>query len=72
MARRTDDMGSDTSAAPTRNAALSRRKLLLAGTSLVAVTVINAADSTQLAQAQQPLMWKRSKMDGLRMVNLRW
>jgi arylsulfatase A-like enzyme len=36
------------------NGALSRRNLLLAGTSLVAATAIDAADPNQLAQAQQP------------------
>src|SRR6476620_2508864 len=34
--------------------ALSRRNLLLAGTSLVTATAINAVDPTQVAQAQQP------------------
>jgi len=34
--------------------ALSRRNILLAGTSLAAATAINAVDRTQVAQAQQP------------------
>ena len=34
--------------------ALSRRNILLAGTSLAAATAINAVDRTQIAQAQQP------------------
>src|SRR5229473_7263732 len=36
------------------NGTLSRRKILLAGTSLAAATAINAVDRTQVAQAQQP------------------
>jgi arylsulfatase len=36
------------------NSALSRRNILLAGTSLAAATAINAVDRTQVAQAQQP------------------
>src|SRR6201996_2459757 len=36
------------------NSALSRRNILLAGTSLAAATAINAVDHTQVAQAQQP------------------
>ena len=34
--------------------ALSRRNILLAGTSIAAATAINAVDRTQVAQAQQP------------------
>jgi arylsulfatase A-like enzyme len=37
----------------TDNSALSRRNILLAGTSLAAATAINAVDRTQVAQAQQ-------------------
>ena len=33
---------------------LSRRKILLAGTSIAAATAIDAVDRTQVAQAQQP------------------
>jgi arylsulfatase len=36
------------------HSALSRRNILLAGTSLAAATAINAVDRTQVAQAQQP------------------
>jgi len=36
------------------NSALSRRNILLAGTSIAAATAINAVDRTQVAQAQQP------------------
>jgi arylsulfatase len=36
------------------NSVLSRRNILLAGTSLAAATAINAVDRTQVAQAQQP------------------
>ena len=36
------------------NRALSRRKILLAGTSLAAATAINTVDRPQIAQAQQP------------------
>ena len=36
------------------NSILSRRNILLAGTSLAAATAINAVDRTQVAQAQQP------------------
>jgi Sulfatase len=36
------------------NSALSRRRILLGGTSIVAATAINAVDHTQVAQAQQP------------------
>src|SRR6267142_3373762 len=36
------------------NNVLSRRNILLAGTSLAAATAINAVDRTQVAQAQQP------------------
>ncbi len=36
------------------DSALSRRNILLAGTSLAAATAINAVDRTQVAQAQQP------------------
>src|SRR5260370_20230547 len=36
------------------NSALSRRNILLAGTSLATATAINAVDRTQIAQAQQP------------------
>src|SRR5882724_7411325 len=39
---------------PLDNGTLSRRKILLAGTSLAAATAINAVDPTQVAQAQQP------------------
>jgi arylsulfatase len=39
---------------PSNNTALSRRNILLAGTSLAAATAINAIDRTQVAQAQQP------------------
>jgi len=39
---------------PLNNTALSRRNILLAGTSLAAATAINAIDRTQVAQAQQP------------------
>jgi arylsulfatase len=34
--------------------ALSRRNILLAGTSLAAATAINVVDRTRIAQAQQP------------------
>jgi hypothetical protein len=54
MARQTKDMGCEATAKSPDNGVLSRRKLLLAGTSLVTATAINAADITQLAQAQQP------------------
>jgi arylsulfatase len=37
------------------HSALSRRNILLAGTSLAAATAINAVDRTQVAQAQQPV-----------------
>jgi len=36
------------------HSALSRRNILLAGTSIAAATAINAVDRTQVAQAQQP------------------
>src|SRR5882672_8341829 len=36
------------------NPAVSRRNILLAGTSLAAATAINAVDRTRVAQAQQP------------------
>jgi len=36
------------------DSALSRRNILLAGTSLAAATAINAVDRIQVAQAQQP------------------
>src|SRR5260370_2162216 len=36
------------------NSALSRRNIVLAGTSIAAATAINAVDRTQVAQAQQP------------------
>ena len=36
------------------NSALSRRNILLAGTSIAAATAINAVDHTHVAQAQQP------------------
>src|SRR5262245_16082349 len=36
------------------NSILSRRNILLGGTSLAAATAINAVDRTQVAQAQQP------------------
>ena len=36
------------------NGVLSRRNILLGGTSLAAATAINAVDRTQVAQAQQP------------------
>src|SRR5258708_30076082 len=36
------------------NSVLSRRNILLAGTSIAAATAINAVDRTQVAQAQQP------------------
>ena len=36
------------------NSILSRRNILLGGTSLAAATAINAVDRTQIAQAQQP------------------
>jgi arylsulfatase A-like enzyme len=39
---------------PSDNSVLSRRNILLAGTSLAAATAINAVDRTQVAQAQQP------------------
>jgi arylsulfatase A-like enzyme len=39
---------------PSNNRALSRRNILMAGTSLAAATAINAIDRTQVAQAQQP------------------
>jgi arylsulfatase A-like enzyme len=39
---------------PPNNRPLSRRNILLAGTSLAAATAINAVDRTQVAQAQQP------------------
>jgi arylsulfatase A-like enzyme len=39
---------------PTDNSTLSRRNLLLGGTSLVTATAINAVDPVQIAQAQQP------------------
>jgi arylsulfatase A-like enzyme len=54
MARQTEDVGFEATAKSADNGVLSRRKLLLAGTSLVTATAINAADITQLAQAQQP------------------
>ena len=44
-----------TTSKPLDNGTLSRRKILLAGTSLAAATAINAVDRTQVAQAQQPL-----------------
>jgi hypothetical protein len=43
-----------TTSKPLDNGTLSRRKILLAGTSLAAATAINAVDRTQVAQAQQP------------------
>ncbi|HTF79875.1 MAG TPA: arylsulfatase [Bradyrhizobium sp.] len=53
MARETRDNGSaDATARPSDTGALSRRNLLLAGTSLVTATAINAVDRTQVAQAQ--------------------
>jgi len=39
---------------PLNNRPLSRRNILLAGTSLAAATAINAVDRIQVAQAQQP------------------
>src|SRR6267142_6333524 len=36
------------------DSALSRRNILLGGTSIAAATDINAVDRTQVAQAQQP------------------
>src|SRR5216684_3596382 len=39
---------------PPNNRTLSRRNILLAGTSLAAATAINTVDRTQVAQAQQP------------------
>src|SRR6266852_2232742 len=39
---------------PLDDGTLSRRKILLAGTSLAAATAINVVDRTQVAQAQQP------------------
>jgi arylsulfatase len=41
------------SATQTDNGGMSRRNILLAGTSLVTVTDIGAVDATQVAQAQQ-------------------
>ena len=35
------------------DSALSRRNILLGGTSIAAATAINAVDQTQIAQAQQ-------------------
>jgi arylsulfatase len=51
----TKDKGpSATTSKPLNNGSLSRRKILLAGTSLAAATAINTVDRTQIAQAQQP------------------
>ena len=47
------EQASDNSGSPD-NSILSRRNILLAGTSLAAATAINAVDRTQIAQAQQP------------------
>ena len=46
------EQASDNSGSPD-NSILSRRNILLAGTSLAAATAINAVDRTQIAQAQQ-------------------
>jgi len=47
-----DKSRSETTSKPSDNGALSRRNILLAGTSLVAATAINTVDRTQVAQAQ--------------------
>jgi len=44
----------EVTARPSNDSALSRRNLLLAGTSLVTAMAINTVDSIQVAQAQQP------------------
>jgi arylsulfatase A-like enzyme len=44
----------EVTARPSDDSALSRRNLLLAGTSLVTAMAINTVDSIQVAQAQQP------------------